>query len=122
MQDVVDLLIIPSGLGNVTKNAIRICQLRRIQSFVDQMYPGLPPHVPFWMDTLCVPREKDGKKIAIKKMKFCYEAADKVLVLDSVILRNPLTSEPCDAFLGIITSRWRFRLWTLQEVSQLSSC
>ncbi|KAJ8116522.1 hypothetical protein ONZ43_g4425 [Nemania bipapillata] len=79
------------GLGNdEVSNAMLRCQLSRIQSLVNKLYPEVTnENVPFWIDTLCVPVGKTHRELrsrAIRQMSEIYRVADRVLVLDSFIL------------------------------------
>jgi hypothetical protein len=69
-------------LGNLRENALPACQLQRLQSEVNALYPSCRANVPFWIDTICVPREMTTRTLAIKRMRHVYSMADKVLVLD----------------------------------------
>ncbi len=112
-----------SGLGNVKENKMWLCQLQWIQERVDAFYPyrnGVS--IPFWIDTICVPHSKALKKVAIRKMQSTCEIAGQVLVLDSSLHSMPVALRPSDTFLKIITCKWRFRLWTLQEVGRHIPC
>jgi len=81
--------------------------------------------VGFWMDTLCIPvpesPELDSswaeglRKDAIAKMRYVYEAADKVLVIDSWIQELSRSASIIDKAARIFLSNWQHRLWTLQE-------
>jgi hypothetical protein len=74
-------------------------------------------NVPFWIDTLCIPRnDPDVKKKAILQMRRVYQAACHVLVLDSGLMRTSFhTSSFDEIVMGIANSGWMQRLWTLQE-------
>lgn len=87
--------------------------------------------IPFWIDTLCVPvgeknrylegdKTRDLRKEAIGQMAETYRQADRVLVLDSFILKLPYSADVIDKYLGIHLSNWHHRLWTMQE-GQLAS-
>jgi hypothetical protein len=43
------------GLGNPHANAFPMCQYDRVSHMLETLYPG--EEVPFWIDTICVPRE-----------------------------------------------------------------
>jgi hypothetical protein len=112
------------GLGNPSANAIHLCQLRLIQERVDALaarhYNKLclqqpPGHMPFWMDTLCVPaHEGEAKTMAIASMETIYKKAVAVLVLDRDLLTLGAIS-PLERAVRIAASPWNTRLWTMQE-------
>lgn len=112
------------GLGS-SDNSLPICQLERLQSMVNALYPGAEHEIPFWIDTLCIPTERkgavttEGKRLrtkAIESMYTVYDGAEKVLVLDASIMRCvSSTSTLEEKVLTILCSPWGQRLWTYQE-------
>ena len=69
-----------------------------------------------YIDTLCIPRDENVKKLAINTMARVYSTASIVLVLDSTLRTVDVgTSSATRVLLQIITSPWSYRLWTLQE-------
>ncbi len=62
-------------LGNLRETALPACQLQRLQSEVNALYPAHRADVPFWIDTIYVPREKTKRALAIKHMRDVYEKA-----------------------------------------------
>jgi hypothetical protein len=103
------------GLGNPRSNSLPKCQLVRIQHFVDALYDEQFRPVPFWIDTLCVPREIEARRLAIRSMKSIYQEADKVLVLDNLLLSINNSINPVENLMRIRSTRWLQRLWTFQE-------
>ena len=108
------------GMGNQDGNALPRCQLRRLQRLVNSLYGTAQTEaIPFWIDTLCVPREpRESRDKAINKMEDTYRNADKVLVLDANLFMNPLASCQADhteIFMRILSTNWIRRLWTLLE-------
>ena len=115
------------GLGNPTKNSLPLCQLEKIRQCVAELIQGENPL--FWLDTLCVPRRKDGKNLAISRMKRTYQDATRVLVLDTQLRQTSINSQRWQSsatndtrigsakefLLRIASSGWMRRLWTLQE-------
>ena len=115
------------GLGNPTKNSLPSCQLEKIRKCVTEL--GLDNDPPFWIDTLCVPQRRHGKKLAVSKMKRTYQDAARVMVLDTQLMQTsiefqrwqlPATDHKRIGFakeflLRIATSSWMRRLWTFQE-------
>ena len=115
------------GLGNPTKNSLPLCQLENIRQCVAKLLQGEKSL--FWIDTLCVSRRKDGKNLAIRKMKETYQDATRVLVLDTQLMQTSINSQRWQSsatndtriefakefLLRIALSGWMRRLWTLQE-------
>lgn len=111
------------GLGNPHNNSLPRCQLERIQKIVDRLDRSTPGeqqraaqgHTPFWMDTLCVPLEKEYRKLAIQRMGRTYSEADKVLVLDRFFDDASISCTNQEALVRLGLSSWTKRLWTFQE-------
>ena len=115
------------GLGNPTKNSLPLCQLEKIRQGVAELLQG--ESLLFWIDTLCVPRRKDGKNLAIRRMKETYQDATRVLVLDTQLMQTSINYQRWqssatndtriefakESLLRIALSGWMRRLWTLQE-------
>ncbi|KAI1101613.1 hypothetical protein F4804DRAFT_315402 [Jackrogersella minutella] len=103
------------GLGNPNSNAIPRCQLLKVQSTATAICEDLNGNVPFWMDTLAVPLERETRKMAISRMKETYARAHKVLVLSNDFDMWIKDLSPLEFFMRIFCSAWMRRLWTLQE-------
>ncbi|KAI5990031.1 hypothetical protein F5J12DRAFT_748042, partial [Pisolithus orientalis] len=108
------------GLGNPTGNTLPICQVSRIQKMVDELLPdrGVDQHVPFWMDTLCVPvgdSLKEYRKKCIIRMRTIYQEAEAVLVLDVGMQEVSSSASILNRTLAVFQSAWWRRLWTYQE-------
>jgi hypothetical protein len=108
------------GMGNQDGNALPRCQLRRLQRLVNSLYGEAQTEpIPFWIDTLCVPREpRESRDKAINNMAAIYQNADKILVLDANLFTNPLAScrtNHTEIFMRILSTNWIRRLWTLLE-------
>ncbi|KAF3924480.1 hypothetical protein ABW21_db0202228 [Orbilia brochopaga] len=67
-----------------------------------------------WVDTMCVPLEKEYRKLAIKNMNQVYRQARYVMVLDASIARHDFRSDE-ELMARIVLSTWMRRVWTLQE-------
>lgn len=108
-------------MGNPKHNSLPVCQLTRIQQMVDELnFPGrgTDEHVPFWIDTLCVPvrhKHKQFRKLCIVNMRNIYEQAAAVLVLDSGLQKIPLSAPAPERCIRVHQSIWQRRLWTFQE-------
>ena len=71
-----------------------------------------------YIDTLCIPRNENIKKMAINTMARVYSTASIVLVLDSTLRTVDVgSSSAARVLLQLLTSPWNHRLWTLQEAS-----
>ncbi|KAJ9602659.1 hypothetical protein H2200_012853 [Cladophialophora chaetospira] len=103
------------GLGNPTNNTLPDCQLRKLQDYVNGLYPERSQPVCFWIDTICVPREMNLRKRAIQLMADTYRGSDKVLVVDSWLRQTGFTGHPSLDLLIVKACTWGDRLWTLQE-------
>jgi hypothetical protein len=103
------------GLGNNKRNSLPICQLRRLQMLVDDLYEFKDRPVPFWIDTICVPLEPLERKAAIIGLKRTYEEADKVLVLDNTLQMVTNERKSTETLMRVASSSWIRRLWTFQE-------
>ena len=115
------------GLGNQDGNALPVCQLLRLQklastlmgpeteskSILSKFRTKKPMAI--WIDTLCVPRTKPHKSIAISRMNQTYAQAEKVLILDSEIYTQPYNNDPQVHLLRLLASGWARRVWTMQE-------
>ncbi|KAI5994631.1 hypothetical protein EDC04DRAFT_3096758 [Pisolithus marmoratus] len=104
------------AISHVTRKSDRkcasLCQLSRIQKMVDELFVdrGVDEHIPFWLDTLCVPvgdALKEYRKKCIIRMRTIYQEAEAVLVLDLASI--------LDRTIALFQSAWWRRLWTYQE-------
>jgi hypothetical protein len=90
-----------------------------IQNLVNGLYGSADFPVPFWMDTLCIPKGSTFdavKQLALAQMADIYRAADKVLVLDSslqVVSCADMSWIEMNMRIGYCP--WSTRVWTLQE-------
>jgi hypothetical protein len=64
-----------------------------------------------------VPRKSPARSIAITSMKDIYKNADKVLVLDSVLMQTNDKAEATEILLRLRGSTWVTRLWTYHEAA-----
>jgi len=76
---------------------------------------GSRRQISFWMDTLCVPLDREARSLAISRLRDVYLNANSVLVLDAEL--EVLTAQMSDRELLVRmhTSGWMRRMWTLQE-------
>jgi hypothetical protein len=108
-------------MGNMKANGLPCCQLLRVQSLVNALYPESLWPVPFWMDTICVPRKYPARSIAITTMKDIYKNADTVLVLDAVLMQTNDKAEATEILLRLRGSTWVTRLWMYHEAGLAKS-
>jgi hypothetical protein len=76
------------GQRNNEGNWLTECMFIRIQNLVNALYGSADFPVPFWMDTLCIPKGSmfDAvKQLALALMANICRAADKVLVCDGKV-------------------------------------
>lgn len=100
------------GLGNSRANALPSCVLVGLQEMVHAVHPTVPAL--FWMDTLCIPSDRVGKKIATRNIRRIFENASEVLVVNwSIRTSYAVTTE--QRLDAIRNSSWPKRLWTVQE-------
>lgn len=102
------------GLGNPDRNAVLACQGTHIQSLVNSIY-SQKTNVPFWLDTLAIPRDGELRSRAIQNMKTHYDNADKVLVLETSLLHASCRSSEFEIGARLAMSAWLRRVWTFQE-------
>ncbi|KAK6528168.1 hypothetical protein TWF281_009419 [Arthrobotrys megalospora] len=121
------------GLGNVSENSIPQCQVRRLKGLIDGLYESAPgkssslgffkkkknnKEVGLWLDTLCIPLEKEYRKLAIQKMVDTYGKCDRVLMIDAELTQIYMEEIPKrELFIRIAGSNWMRRMWTLQEAA-----
>ena len=80
--------------------------------------------VNMWIDTLCIPvseKYRDVRKLAISGLSKVYREADYILVHDEQISRMNKSAVTTDTAIGILSSDWMRRLWTLQEAMLAST-
>lgn len=131
-RDQVDIQIIDSGpyiaishvwahgLGNAQSNSLPLCQLLRIQTYIEQLctYTTIqhnPKDVAIWIDTLGVPLLRDTRKLALKLLPRTYEESTCCLVLDEELCQISRESTLEELCLRLVFSIWARRLWTFQE-------
>lgn len=69
-----------------------------------------------WWDTLCIPREKAARTLAIQKTEQSYEDARITLVHDCFL--RYWEWDPRAAYFGILMSPWFSRGWTALELKK----
>jgi hypothetical protein len=140
------------GIGNAHTNALPECQLRRLHAHISQLKPlkrrnhdadadfnplssldtGFQPAMArrpkyLWIDALCMPPGGGSTAFlrlrAINKLPAVYQAADRILVLDSTLERmSVVDSDSLEQFARFMVSPWIGRCWTFQEAALASAC
>lgn len=99
------------GSGGTAEVGLPLCQVWKLAALVSSILPSGA----FWMDSLCVPKDPDTRRKALKLMGRAYLDAEIVLVLDSTIKQCSAEASPNELLLHVVLSPWMRRLWTLQE-------
>lgn len=99
------------GSGSTAEVGLPLCQVWKLAALVSSILPSGA----FWMDALCVPKDQDTRRKALKLMGRAYLDAEIVLVLDSTIKKCSAEAPPNELLLHVVLSPWMRRLWTLQE-------
>ena len=102
------------GLGNSVSNSLPMCQISRLQSLVNRLYPTISEPVPFWVDTLCIPLTAPGQYLAFEALYDVYRRADNTIVLEESLFNSPTHSAEQN-LSKIKDSQWAQRLWTVRE-------
>ncbi|KAK4031901.1 hypothetical protein C8A01DRAFT_41663, partial [Parachaetomium inaequale] len=138
------------GIGNAHTNALPECQLRRLHAHMGELKPlkqARDGDVDFnllssldtgfqtatarrpkylWIDALCMPPGGPTAFLrlrAINKLPAVYQAADRILVLDSTLERTSVVdSDSIEQFARFAVSPWMGRSWTFQEAALASAC
>lgn len=72
--------------------------------------------MPFWIDTICIPRERSLRNLGIRTLVRVYAKSDKVLVMDkSIQYLSSADSTPAELMFYASICPWTRRLWTFQE-------
>ena len=105
------------GLGNPSANSLPACQLLRLYRMVAGLEMDFADRkLAIWIDSLLVPVEKGHeKRLALTQLCEYYQAAEKVLVLDSDLLQASQACTKEEQITRIFFSTWMRRLWTLEE-------
>lgn len=105
------------GLCSDADTGLPACQVSSIKQLATLCKNGSTSYFRLiYIDTLCIPRDENIKKMAINIMARVYSTASIVLVLDSTLRAVDVgTSSAARVLLHVITSPWNHRLWTLQE-------
>jgi Heterokaryon incompatibility protein (HET) len=102
------------GLGNPQSNTLPECQVKKLLEIAGSLRGSDSSHA-IWMDTLCVPLERQARKLAIASMADIYRQAKGVVVLDAELQQVSTGTESHRIMLQVGICAWAKRLWTLQE-------
>ena len=105
------------GLGNRVENALPSCALRQLQSSVNAIGVASDKRVPFWIDSLCLPRNPLSlRRKAVLRLSEVFADATDVLVWDSYLQQYDSSSMiEIEIIARILMSDWTTRLWTFSE-------
>ncbi|KAI9770477.1 MAG: hypothetical protein M1839_003192 [Geoglossum umbratile] len=130
------------GLGNLRSNSLPTCQITRLAEALsslseqqltsndliqmprrirlrvarwNQLYNGESQSPLFWIDTLCVPVQRQLKQKALRKLQETFSSAHQVVVLDEEIQETSWQTPIVENLMRIRMSKWMSRLWTLEE-------
>jgi hypothetical protein len=100
------------GLGNLLSTSLPYCQLASLQMLANESLGT--ERAPFWIDTMCLPLDRERRISSLRQVSSIYKLATKVVVLDPSMYQHAVDSaEEC--LIRIRYSAWKDRLWTLQE-------
>ncbi|KAL8797879.1 MAG: hypothetical protein Q9195_000231 [Heterodermia aff. obscurata] len=75
-----------------------------------------PESCAFWMDTLCLPKDRPQRDLALGQMTRIYAGAQRVVVIDNALQSMSSTEEQDEVILAsLVSSPWMSRCWTFQE-------
>ncbi|KAK0509938.1 hypothetical protein JMJ35_007332 [Cladonia borealis] len=100
------------GLGSNTETGLPACQIRRLHRLAEKRTES---GAWFWIDGLCVPKQKPYRAKAIELMYHTYENATGVIVLDEGCRKLSIKNSDLEIGWSIFASGWFGRLWTYQE-------
>ena len=116
------------GLGSVAEDGLPRCQLYRLENCISEYWKDCNENTPetprlFWIDALCIPRDKSARSRAISQMANIYKNAAATLVLDNALqaikhengVFKRFSSVQDKLLIQIAASDWNRRLWTFQE-------
>ena len=69
----------------------------------------------FWMDTLCLPKQKPQRNLAINQMTRIYAGAQQVVVLDNGMQKVGTDRQEEDILANLVSSAWMSRCCKFQE-------
>lgn len=120
-------VILSRRAAELTKDRkMHVCQLEALQDIFDKLVQGNARsdagcelghslHIPFWVDVLCMPRDKEAKVLATAQFKQIYANAEEVLVWDRTLLQQTECRDYASISSAIRLADRSRSLWGLQE-------
>lgn len=107
-------------MGSTSEAGVPICVVKFLSDAATAAYNAISDteavaSIPFWIDSLCVPKQPRLRQTAISLMGETYASAAAVIVIDSGILRLAVESPMEEQLFMLYVSNWVQRLWTLKE-------
>ena len=100
------------GLGSNTETGLPACQIRRLHRLAESRTES---GAWFWIDSLCIPKQKPYRGKAVELMYHTYQNATGVIVLDEGCRKLSTKNSDLEIGWSIFASGWFGRLWTYQE-------
>lgn len=107
-------------MGSTSEAGVPTCVVKFLSEAATAAYNAINEteavaSIPFWIDSLCVPKQPRLRQTAITLMGETYACAAAVLVIDSSMLRLSVESPVEEQLFMLYVSSWVQRLWTLKE-------
>lgn len=106
-------------MGSTSEQGLWSCQLDFLSEAGTAAYNYIHEtdlaNVPFWVDSICVPKQHDLRQKAIVLMAQSYEDATAVVVTDRMLLELSLEDSVEEQLFVLYISNWIQRMWTLPE-------
>ena len=113
------------GMGSISEKGLPKCHVKFLSEAVMAAHLSIRENeeddneqmsvVPFWVDSLSVPGERDLRNEAIVQMSATYAAAAAVLVVDASMMHLSITDSMVQQVMVLYVSGWVRRMWTLPE-------
>ena len=113
------------SMGSISEKGLPKCHVRFLSEAVMATHRSIRENeednnqqmsvVPFWVDSLSVPGERDLRNEAIVQMSATYAAAAAVLVVDGCMMHLSITDSMVQQVMVLYVSGWVRRMWTLPE-------
>ncbi|KAJ6103503.1 hypothetical protein N7486_005930 [Penicillium sp. IBT 16267x] len=118
------------GMGSTCERGLPECQIKFIKDSavladsyikaesVDGYESGIiipDDSVPFWIDSLCVPGQRDLRRKAISLMAHTYASATAVVAVNGALLNMSISMPLEQQLFTLYFSKWVRKLWILQE-------
>jgi hypothetical protein len=99
------------GLGSTTEARIP----KRQVEFLTKTFLRAAGTLMFWIDSLCIPKICDTRKLAISMMSEIYRSTSAIVVLDRKIKQCDFKRSRETGIVALSLSTWQGLLWTLPE-------